>query len=180
MDRMQPENPKVFPDGSITGAMTTDDKALCERLRTFGAWAEVADRHRIVRDAADRIEALSAEVEHQKSLVRKVQASARTLDATRTEIYDHYVKNSAINHEAVATLDSEREANARLTEELAASESRNAKLVEALEKAAIRLAHLGGQIEAGHGISGTLRADQAMKARHMSAEARAALEEAKQ
>jgi len=49
------------------------------------------------------------------------------------------------------------------------------RLREALEKAAINLAHLGGQIEASFAISGTLRAEQAMIARHMSDEARAAL-----
>lgn len=50
-----------------------------------------------------------------------------------------------------------------------------ARLRETLERAAIRFAHLAGQIEAGFNISGTLRAEQAMKARHMSDEARAAL-----
>lgn len=49
------------------------------------------------------------------------------------------------------------------------------RLREALEKAAVRLSHLAGQIEAGFNISGTLRAEQAMKARHMSDEARATL-----
>jgi len=48
-------------------------------------------------------------------------------------------------------------------------------LEAALETAAIRLGHLAGQIEASYNISGTLRAEQAMKARHMSDEARAAL-----
>jgi hypothetical protein len=58
-----------------------------------------------------------------------------------------------------------------------AAEARVMVLETALEKAVIRLAHLAGQIEAGFGISGTLRMEQAMKARHMSDEARAALQE---
>lgn len=69
---------------------------------------------------------------------------------------------------AIAALDRHRAGDDALREE-------NARLREALEIAAIRLAYLSGQIEASHGISGTLRAEQAMKARHMSDEARAAL-----
>lgn len=54
------------------------------------------------------------------------------------------------------------------------------RLRVALDTASIRLAHLAGQIEAGFNISGTLRADQAMKARHMADEARAALKAAQE
>lgn len=54
------------------------------------------------------------------------------------------------------------------------------RLRVALDMASIRLAHLAGQIEAGFNISGTLRADQAMKARHMADEARAALKAAQE
>jgi len=65
-----------------------------------------------------RIEQLEAENEAMKETVRRVQASARTLDASQREIYDHYVKVSVVNTEAVATLDSERDANALLTERI--------------------------------------------------------------
>ena len=62
--------------------------------------------------------------------------------------------------------------------DLSAPRPTETRLREALETAAIRLAHLAGQIEAGFNISGTLRAEQAMKARHMSDEASAVLKEA--
>lgn len=76
----------------------------------------------------DEITRLRAENAELRDTVRRVQSSARTLTATQKEIYDHYQKASKINTEAVATLDSEREANAILTAE-------NAELQRKLDEA---------------------------------------------
>lgn len=73
---------------------------------------------RVIETAfAEREAAKDAEIARLNETVRRVQASARTLDACQKQISDTYVTNSAINREAVATLDSERAANAILTEE---------------------------------------------------------------
>ncbi|MDR6511430.1 nicotinamide riboside kinase [Novosphingobium capsulatum] len=88
------------------------------------AVAGLIDQH----DAA--LQSARAEIERLRETVRRVQASAKTLDATQSQIYDHYRKASVINVEAVATLDSERAANAILTNEIE-------RLREALESAAI-------------------------------------------
>ena len=73
------------------------------------------------------------EYEEAQETVRRVQASARTLTATQAEIYERYHKATGINTEAVATLDSEREANAILTAEVAALTAERDRLRGALE-----------------------------------------------
>lgn len=83
---------------------------------------------------AEREAAKDAEIARLTETVRRVQASARTLDATQKQIYDSYAKSTAINQEAVATLDSERAANAILTEENAALRAEVAELVGAFSK----------------------------------------------
>jgi len=83
-------------------------------------------RAELAQARADRDEALKT--------VKRVQASARTLTAVQGQIYEHYRKNSAINHEAVTTLDSERQANAILTDQLDAATRRADELAAALEK----------------------------------------------
>jgi len=80
-----------------------------------GALAGVAAD--LIEQQRAEIAALQAEVAKANETVRRVQASARTIDATRSEIYAGYVKAGKVNTEAVATLDSEREANAILTAE---------------------------------------------------------------
>lgn len=129
--------------------MTEDDKALCERAEAWSDqdWKYGLDGRAETFDALKaRIEALSAEVERLNETVRRVQASARALSSTQAEIYGYYVKNSGLNHEAISTLDSEREANARLTDELAASEARAARLEEALREIMI----LPGEVNMGN------------------------------
>ena len=86
---------------------------IVERLRRLAEeWFEMCDDiHVPLLEAATEIARLRA-------TVKCVQTAARSLDATRTEIYDSYRKATVINTEAVATLDSEREANAVLTEEI--------------------------------------------------------------
>ena len=81
--------------------------------------------------------------EHEKAqeTVRRVQASARTLTATQAEIYERYHKATGINTEAVATLDSEREANAILTAEVAVLTAERGRLlarIGAMEDAELR------------------------------------------
>lgn len=110
----------------------TNNRELIERARRcdphwFPKWAK-----ELLSQAADALEAAEREIERQKGLVRRVQASVKVIDATRTEIYDHYAKNSALNHEAIATLDSERAANAILTDELASERAKLAIAVEML------------------------------------------------
>lgn len=114
-----------------------DVEAMATVLRlseiTFGGVVQT----KLGDQAADTLAAQAKEIKRLNETVRRVQASARTLDATRAEIYDHYAKASQINTEAVTTLDSEREANAILTAEIE-------RLREAL-----------GQIKDGRGKCGT-------------------------
>lgn len=110
----------------------SDDKTLVERLRDYGD-GEYVQNHYDRIEAADLIEALSAEIARLTETVRRVQAAARTLETTRCEIYQHYVENSKINAAAVSTLDSEREANALLTADIERKDTEIARLRTALE-----------------------------------------------
>lgn len=62
--------------------------------------------------------AMAAEIERLKETIRRVQASVRTLSKAQEEIYTTYARNSALNNEAVNMLDSERDANAIMTDEI--------------------------------------------------------------
>lgn len=59
----------------------------------------------------------AAEIKKLVATLAKVRRSALSLTETQRQIYDHYQAASKINAEAVGTLDSERAANALLTEE---------------------------------------------------------------
>lgn len=104
--------------------MTTNEEAtsMVARLRA-GDLCDVE----LAPKAADMITALVAERDKALDTVKRVQAAARTLDVTRQQIADTYARNSAINKEAVETLDSERAANAILTAELDATREALAK-----------------------------------------------------
>jgi len=127
----------------------TDYSELLGRLRTSIADTRfpMTPRAQDIGGACDAIETLTrelaearAEIECQKATVKRVQAAAKTLETTRCEVYNHYVNASKINTEAVATLDSERAANAMLTEgndtlraELTDTKARLAEAVDLLE-----------------------------------------------
>ena len=92
--------------------MTDDDKALVERLRDA-----MPPHYGKCQQAANRIEALSAEVKQLKRAI-KLQASAvRTLQANEETEINILRKKRLEWHRAVTSLDSELEANAILTAE---------------------------------------------------------------
>lgn len=106
--------------------MTDDDKALVERLR--GDWPEIlVEKHWMMdsdaidkqrEEAADRIEAQAAEIVKLEKAI-KVQASAvRTLQANEETEINILRQQKREWHQAVSSLDSEREANAILTAEI--------------------------------------------------------------
>jgi chromosome segregation ATPase len=106
--------------------VTDEDKALVERLR--GDWPEIlVEKHWMMdsdaidmqrEEAADRIEAQAAEIEKLEKAI-KVQASAvRTLQANEETEINILRQQKREWHQAVSSLDSEREANAILTAEI--------------------------------------------------------------
>jgi len=77
---------------------------------------------------------LCARAEAAEGAVRVVQNAARTLDAMRSAEIANLQKATKIETTAVATLDSEREANAILTDRLEALEAENKALRENREQ----------------------------------------------
>ena len=118
--------------------MTTNEQAdaMIERLRHCSTNTRDEYLHELAGRSANMITALVAERDKALDTVKRVQAAARTLDVTRQQIADTYARNSAINKEAVETLDSERAANAILTAELAATREALAVTMQALREIA--------------------------------------------
>lgn len=52
--------------------VTGPHDGLIERLETFGAWAEVADRHRLTKEAAAAIASLQAELDEARAALWQV------------------------------------------------------------------------------------------------------------
>jgi len=96
------------------GDMGRKPDPTCRKRAAAKTAIQAADLLEADRDTIDR---LTRENEALKETVHRVQAASRTLNSTNSEIYSGYVRASKINSEAVATLDSERAANAILTEE---------------------------------------------------------------
>jgi len=98
---------------------------LIERLRHL-----YADGDPITEEAADMIEQLQKRIEElertNSSYKNLTEAQEKQLSVLRQRIYEL--------RGADKTLDSERAANEELTEQLAASQAREAKLREAMEK----------------------------------------------
>lgn len=88
------------------------------RLSTVSPAEHILSKHNVQTAFADLFSAKDAEIVQLQETVGRVQASARALSSTQTEIYEHYRKASVLNTEAIETLDSEREANALLTQEI--------------------------------------------------------------
>lgn len=139
--------------------MTDEDKALVERLRGDLPDKKV-ESHWITdytavemqnQEAADRIEAQAAEIVKLEKAI-KVQASAvRTLQANEETEINILRQQKREWHQAVSSLDSEREANAILTAEVD-------RLREALEKIARLRTDLSGDFSLGSKQSDIARA----------------------
>jgi len=80
---------------------------------------------------------LCARVEAAEGAVRVVQNAARTIDAMRSAEIASLKNATKIENTAIATLDSERAANAILTDRLEALEAENKALREALNTAVL-------------------------------------------
>lgn len=98
--------------------MSDEDKALVERVAMLpdgNAWPSTVE---LLCDLRDRIEAQAAEIEKLEKAI-KVQASAvRTLQANEGTEINVLRQQKREWHQAVLSLDSEREANAILTAEI--------------------------------------------------------------
>ena len=62
--------------------VTGPHDGLIERLETFGAWAEVADRHRLTKDAAAAIASLQAELDEARDALMPFAEIAKWIDNT--------------------------------------------------------------------------------------------------
>ena len=122
--------------------MTDDDKALVERLR--GDWPEIlVEKHWMMdsdaidkqrEEAADRIEAQAAEIERLEKAI-KIQASAvRTLQANEDTEINILRKQKREWHQAVSSLDSERDVNEILTAEIERLRVANGILEDGLQE----------------------------------------------
>lgn len=118
-------------------------------------------------EVADMVDSLEQEVSTLREQVEKLTkerdteiARNRPLQSmikSQEEIKSFLLKKSEENKEAVKQLDSERQANALLTEELAALAEQNAKMRKALTKWRYldgsynwRCGHCGNEVEDGH------------------------------
>lgn len=108
--------------------MTTTQEAaeLVERLRDTGLHSPSL--------AADLIEAQSAEIGRLRAAIERQASAVRTLQYNEQTEINQLRKGRNDAYRAVATLDSEREMNALLTEEIEAQSTRIAEL-EAVIKA---------------------------------------------
>lgn len=128
----------------------TDPKALVERLRRFAELMQVEGhpptQQPLHDEAADLITHLAAQlakagaenVRLKKAI--QIQANAvRSLEANKETEINRLRAKSTEAHHAVSTLDSEREANAILTERAEAAEAREKVLREAVANLANRI-----------------------------------------
>lgn len=104
-------------------------EAMCERLLAGDlCTVELAPvAAAMLREVARERDKTRAAIESQASAIRNLRANEESeINILRSRSRDHYI--------ATATLDSEREANARLTDALLAAEAEAAALREALEQ----------------------------------------------
>lgn len=148
-----------------------------KRLEVVQGWNEGVDgiscRDETIRLQDARIERLEADLEKERATVRRVQSAAKTIMHAEGEELKSLREKSQAAHLAVLSLDSEREANARLTDEI---ESLRAQLAQerlagamAMREACAKVADeaiMGarlGEIDSdlrcvGHHLQGNIRA----------------------
>lgn len=90
-------------------------------------------------EAAAMLRAVASERDEANRAMKRQAAAVRTLHACEATEINRLREKTRVEHVAVATLDSEKEANARLTDALLAAEAEAAALREALTLAANRL-----------------------------------------
>ena len=95
----------------------TDD--LVQRLR-IRPLSVLVNPNSMCSEAADRIEAQAAEIERLQKAIKVQASAARALHHNEETEINQLRKIRAEAHRAVATLDSERDMNALLTEEIEA------------------------------------------------------------
>lgn len=104
-----------------------DDKDIVAELRAMFPLerGDGARGYVIANEAAARIQsdaatiaALRVALEAERAAVKRVQGAFRGFQEAQKPITETYVRNSRLNSEAIATLDSERQANALLTAEV--------------------------------------------------------------
>jgi len=83
--------------------------------------------------------AQAEEIERLRATVRRVQSAAKTIMHHEGDELARLRKQAQEHHLAVLTLDSEREANSMLTEEVEQLQTTGNALVEAIERASPRL-----------------------------------------
>jgi len=88
----------------------------------------------MLREVAAERDALARDLDDAYRAMKLQAAAVRTLQANEATEINMLREKSRFEHVAVATLDSERAANARLTEELEAAEAERDRLAAMVEK----------------------------------------------
>ena len=133
----------------MTNEPEAPEAELSARLRAncVGQPAEIAWPHRILHEAANALDAKDARIAELETAIKRQAGAAKTLRNSTLAEVQHIKDNERKEYIAIKTLDSEREANAILTEEnealqarIAELEERNTDLGEAVAYATQRIA----------------------------------------